>query len=267
VQVWNGQFTRPLMRRYRISICTTCMGRLQDLQQTLPINIEDNGDYDNVEFVLLDYNSNDGLEAWVRRSMGQHIRSGRLVYYKTNEPEFYSMSHSRNVAFALAGGDIVANVDADNWTRRGFAAHLNRLANECPEHAVFVKSRQRMHGRIAFFKHEWELLGGYDEQFEGYGYDDIDLLCRALALGFKLVRVGGEYSARLPTPSAAKTVNMRVKDSRTTVKMNAERSHSNIRAGRLRANACQRWAVATVTRNFQETFFVSRGPHEESDGC
>src|SRR5688572_31144005 len=123
--MWDGQFTRPVTRQFTISFCTTCMGRIHDLAQTLPRNMADNADYPALEFVLLDYHSRDGLEQWVKDHLMPHIESGRLVYARTVEPEWYEMAHSRNVAFKLASGQIVCNVDADNWTGPGFAAVLN----------------------------------------------------------------------------------------------------------------------------------------------
>ena len=99
---------------YKISFCTVCMNRLYHLKQTLPRSIKDNMDYPNVEFVLLDYNSEDGLENWVNTEMSDYIDSGVLVYYKTEEPEHFHRSHSRNVMFKLASGDILINLDADH---------------------------------------------------------------------------------------------------------------------------------------------------------
>lgn len=235
------------------------MNRLHDLRQTLPANIDSNADYANLTFVLLDYNSQDGLEAWVKASLLPHIASGRLVYYRTDEPAHYEMAHSRNVAFGLASADIVTNVDADNWARAGFAAELNRAANEFPARAVFVKSWQRMNGRVAFFKDEWRGLGGYDEAFEGYGYDDADLVCRALASGFTLARVRGNFYGRLRTGSADKVVNMRAKCWRQTQEANKRRSMANVRNGVWQANAGRTWGVATVVRNFSETIHVAKG--------
>src|SRR5574343_1908709 len=63
-----------------ISICTTCMNRLRDLEYTLPKNLEDNKNYKKLEFVLLDYNSTDGLSDWVKKYMMSYIKTGRLVY-------------------------------------------------------------------------------------------------------------------------------------------------------------------------------------------
>ena len=64
---WDGRFTKEVTKQYKVSICTTCMDRLSDLKQTLPQNIQDNLDYPNVEFVVLDYNSKkDDVDGWIK---------------------------------------------------------------------------------------------------------------------------------------------------------------------------------------------------------
>jgi glycosyltransferase involved in cell wall biosynthesis len=236
------------------------MDRLHDLRRTLPANLADNAEYRNLEFVLLDYNSRDGLADWVRSHLAAELKSGRVVYFRTSEPEHYRMAHSRNVACALAQGDIVASVDADNFTNAGFADHLNRLANELPEKTVFIKSWQRMHGRVAFRKSEWLGLGGYDESFVGYGYDDMDLVLRAVASGFTLARFGGQFARRLSTPSAAKVTCFERKDWRATQEENRLRSEANLARGQLHANREARWAVAHVVRNFSHVIQVGLEP-------
>lgn len=67
----------------QISFCITCMNRLKHLQETLEKNILDNFLVDEVEFVVLDYNSQDGLEEWIAQSMMKYIEMGILVYYRT----------------------------------------------------------------------------------------------------------------------------------------------------------------------------------------
>jgi hypothetical protein len=49
-----------------ISYCTTCMGRTWQLRQVLPVHLTECRDRTDVEFVLLDYNSDDGLEHWIQ---------------------------------------------------------------------------------------------------------------------------------------------------------------------------------------------------------
>ena len=249
----EAETTKKPARTFTISLCTTCMGRAQDLIRTLPANLEDNAAYGDLEIVLLDYNSPDGLGRIVQDSLMPWIESGRLTYARTTEPQWYSMSHSRNVAFRLARGEIVCNVDADNWTGPGFAAELNRLANLHPERAVFTKGRRLLRGRIAFFKREWEeLLGGYDEGLQGYGHDDRDLVTRAEALGFHAVYFGGQYVRRLRTPAAQRVTNMRDKSWRRSEDANRRRSETNIRRGILKANTGCHWGAARLEKNFRE---------------
>src|SRR6187402_1563632 len=99
-----------------ISFCTVCMNRLHHLSQTLPVNLEANRDFPEVEFVLLDYNSSDGLEDYMQTNYGELIRTGRISFFRTVEHAWFRRSHSRNIAFRLAKGDIVCNIDADNYT-------------------------------------------------------------------------------------------------------------------------------------------------------
>jgi len=244
----------------KISFCITCMNRLDDLMITLPANIHANASYPDCEFVLLDYNSSDGLGEWIRRKMKRHIESGKLIYYRTDEPKYYSMSHSRNVAFKVATGDIVNNVDADNFTFDGapcsmcFAEWLNEQAQLHPEKTVFAKTKQItiMHGRIGFHKAEFiNDLGGYDEGFDGYGHDDQDIVERALGLGFNIVKWGSLYFYRIQTPPDKKNVNLK-DDWDETRRRNRELSGRNLLSGRFKANEGRQWGKAVLTKNFKE---------------
>ena len=98
---WDGTFKNNIKKYHKISFCTTCMGRLERLKETLPKNIEDNKNYPNLEFVIIDYNSNDGLWDWMKNNMIKHIESGKISYYRTEEPKYFDMSHSRNIAFKV----------------------------------------------------------------------------------------------------------------------------------------------------------------------
>jgi glycosyltransferase involved in cell wall biosynthesis len=250
-KTWNGKFTKPVTKEYKISICTTAMNRLSDIQQTLEKNIIDNLDYPRVEFVLLDYNSSDGLEQWVNKNLMKYIASEKLVYFRTEKPKYYSMAHSRNVAFKAASGDIVNNVDGDCFTNAGFATFINRMANEQPEKAIFAKSKQLLRGRLGFFKKEFiELLGGYDEGLIGYGHDDQDLLNRAWELGFRMMPFRGTYSAGVKVHRKHLTDNFEEKTWWLTEGRNRLLSYANIIAGKLKANEGKHWGKATLIRNW-----------------
>jgi glycosyltransferase involved in cell wall biosynthesis len=277
--VWNGKFEQPVVKQYRISLVQTVMQRLDDLRQTLPVNLKLNEAYPYLEFVIVDYNSKDGLGEWVKANMMSYIEQGRVVYVRTEEPRYYSMTHSRNIGFKVAGGEIVLNVDADNFTHNlafggdivsnldpttlthdlqsvaskvCFAEYVNLLANQRPRKALFAKGRQLLRGRVGFYKDEFiELLGGYDEQLTGYGHDDRDLWRRAAVQGFMLMWFGGQYCSRLNTSGKKKNENMQ-EHWRVTERRNKEASDRNMAAGRFRANEGRPWGKAHIVKNFTE---------------
>jgi hypothetical protein len=258
--IWDCSFNNPVTKNYKISFCTTCMGRLHTLKKTLPKNIKHNKKYKNVEFVILDYNSQDGLEKWMKKKMMEHIKSGKVVYYKTTEPTLFSMAHSRNIAFKVATGDIVNNLDADNYTidigrdipNECWASYLNRMANQSSEKVIFAKGKRGMHGRIGFYKKEFiEMLGGYDEEIKGYGHDDHDLVQRAWKLGFTMYWWGGQYYGGIRTSGSEKDKNMKGRW-RVTEKENKIQSAKNIKNGKFKANEGKHWGKATLIKNFKK---------------
>ena len=175
---------------YSISLCTVCMNRLHHLKYTLPRNIQDNMHYPRVEFVLLDYNSQDGLADWVKDNLMPYIEQGKLAYYRTTEPDHFDRSHSKNVAHRIASGDILCNLDADNYTGKGFADYVCRKFSENP-HTYLVPDQKLLDGdwgafgRICLKKADFNALRGYDESFTGWGLEDTDFLYRLKGLGLE----------------------------------------------------------------------------------
>jgi hypothetical protein len=250
---WDGTFSKPLKKIHKISICTTVMNRIEDLKLTLPQNILDNLRYSKVEFVVIDYNSKDGVSDWIQKELYDYVKDGILVVGRTEDPIGYSMAHSRNVAFKLATGDIVTNVDADNFTKEGFASYLNELANQVPEKCIFAKGKKMMRGRIGFYRNEFmEQLGGYDEGLTGYGHDDHDLVYRAWMLGFKMAWFGGRFYGATPDHRKHQTENFVEKDWKYTEKRNKLISFFNLAIGWYKANEGRYWGKAKILKNFEE---------------
>lgn len=174
--------------KYTLAFCITCRNRLSHLKQTLERNMQDNYLLGKVHFVLLDYNSSDGLEHWIR-TLQYYIDENILVYYKTSNPIRYLRSHSRNMCFRLADAKIVCNLDADNFLGKGFAQYLlDEFEN--PERQVFITSDLRLRdvvGRVCVRKEDFLKVRGYNESLEGYGMEDVDLFCRLLKLDLEQV--------------------------------------------------------------------------------
>lgn len=187
------------MRDIQISFCTVCMNRLHHLKETLPQNIENNSTYKNLQFVLLDYNSRDGLEEWVKNNMHTHLVTGRLKYYRTTDPCFFHPSHSKNVVFKLADGEVICNIDADNYTGNNFASYVNEEFNIDLNIFLtpinFHKIERKFHppsdtfGRICLTKKAFLDIKGYSEKMSTTGFQDYDLANRLELAGNKRVLI------------------------------------------------------------------------------
>ena len=186
----------------KISFCTTCMGRAHHLKETLPQNIRDNPATEDmdVEFVVLNYNSQDDLHEWMTTDpeMKAHIESGLVRYGKTTDPEFFHMSHAKNMAHRMATGDVLCNLDADNFLGNRFAELLHQNFSENMDIVInpsvrasrlLGKEEQGFFGRVVISKDNFMTLGGYDETFSGWGGEDTDFLQRAKGLGLDHLRI------------------------------------------------------------------------------
>jgi len=164
------------------------MNRLEHLKKTLPKNIEDTMAYGNFEFVVLDYNSKDGLEEWIMAKMSPYIDTGQLKYVKTRIPKYFLRSHSKNVAAKSSTGDIICNVDADNYIGKGFADYINQEFTKHQHIFLMVQENPKKKdcfGRICSLREDFMAITGYDEGMSDYGFEDYDLINRLQLLGRK----------------------------------------------------------------------------------
>ena len=188
----------------KISLCTTCMGRAHHLKDTLPANIESNQGTESfdVEFVVVNYNSQDDLDEWMRAEVREHIKSGLVRYFKTSEPEYFNAPHAKNLSHVLATGQVLCNVDADNYLGLYFAARMifyfNRgyppivhvfggITDESPDDFNWKvhEERSSTFGRICLRREDFIKLGGHDESFEAVLFEDWDLINRATEYGLR----------------------------------------------------------------------------------
>lgn len=229
-------------KTYKISFCTTCMNRLFHLRQTYLKNIKDNISYPQVEFVLIDYNSQDGLEQWAQDHLAEYINSGKVTYYKTSEPTFFHASIAKNLAHKLASGDILCNLDGDNFTGKDFAFYINYLYQRHGLNALLHFRKEPywgVEGRIAISADNFYKLGGYDESFLPTGHEDYDLVDRARAFGLDYRPIAVENFLRYLSNSTKEKAENCGPDYQNYYHMeltNKAQSHENIRLGKLVAN-------------------------------
>jgi len=167
------------------------MGRLFQLEQTLPANLIRTAGFDDVEFAILNYNSPDGLHMWMQAHMMKYIRSGRIRYALNPEPTQFHSSKAKNQAHRLATGDILINLDSDNFIGDSYeliAETFHQSKAVCLQ-MYGGSCRDGTFGRIGIHSDYFYALGGYDESFLPMGGQDVDLIHRAKAFGLRHVLV------------------------------------------------------------------------------
>lgn len=183
------------MNAIAISYCTTCKGRLYQLRETLPGNLA--AVQADEEVVLVDFNSPDGLSAWVWDNFRAEIEARRLRFFEVLDEAPWHSSKAKNLAHRLARGTFVFNLDGDNFLMPEDTVKIRAAAAQgLAARQGSGERRDGTPGRIGVPRDVFLELGGYDEGLLGTLIHDWDLIVRAEAIGQRFARLGPP--ARLP---------------------------------------------------------------------
>ena len=254
----------------KIAFVTTCKGRLCHLRETLPRNLRDNADFKNCVFVVLNYNDRDGLAHYIQHEHAAEIASGKLVYYRTNEPDRFHMANAKNMAHRCAireGADVLVTLDADNLTGPKFASYIARqfamnygLSFMSPDFEALPPRGKRFNqhnperlgrgfaGRLAIRAQDFIKIGGYNEIFDTWRGEDIDMIARLNRLGLKKTAIEPLYLNAL-----AHSTEMRFSEYPEAIKYETDEIYELTRTAH---DTVVNWGNAgcgTVFRNFKST--------------
>ncbi len=234
------------------------MGRLHHLRETLRHNIGLVEKLKGVELVILDYNSQDGLESWAECELAGPIRDGVVNYYRTELPSFFHMAHGKNVAHRVAMGDIVCNLDADNFLSNEFIEFVSNTFQHSNERLFLAPQEyDGAYGRLVIPKYWFERLGGYDEDFEwGWGYEDDDLRHRARILGLEEKTIPPNTVSSLEHSEEERVKNSKLKDKAESKHRHETMSHQKRNSGMIIANVNRRWGSARLVKNFTDALEI-----------
>jgi hypothetical protein len=188
------------------------MNRLWQLRETLPANLAALRGSRHF-LALCDYNSGDGLEAFVRERFAADCERRNLLYFRTTTPARFQASNAKNTAHRLAltrSATVLFNLDADNFITPATLARVEESLASGRQVLLHEWSRafgDGSFGRIALPAHAWSALGGYDESFAQMAWQDMDLLYRARAAGLTYRLVPGEQPAAIKNSLFDKLAN------------------------------------------------------------
>lgn len=193
-----------------ISFCLPVHARTYDLKETMPFLIEAANASPPVEILILDYNSPDDLEEYVRivERVERLVGGSRLSYVKYAGRDHYHMAHARNLSVKASAGEYIVILSADIYPSVNFVTVVRQMLVE----GDYVWMHGKLYtGAIVCQRAEFLAAGGYDERFEFYGPEDNDLDARLTRRGGKLGRLPAGLLNVIKTPNEEKIKNYRLK--------------------------------------------------------
>jgi glycosyltransferase involved in cell wall biosynthesis len=160
----------------KISVCTQIKNRLYQFSKTFLKNAETLKKYQDVEWIVVDCGSSDGLSEYIEEYLEKY---SFVKYYQAIDFK-YSIPIAKNFAVRFSSGDYVFNLDCDNY--------LDNILNEIKSTDQGVHCHEYLkgtHGRIGMSKEIFVKIGGYDENFFPAGVHDNDIMLRANYLDYK----------------------------------------------------------------------------------
>lgn len=168
-----------------ISYCTNCSNRLWQLKLTIEHNLSFTkaGEF---ELCVLGYNDST-VEQYLRDNYIEYINDGRLKV-KTHFDEYqpvdgsdYACGYVKALSHAMASGEILFNLDADNYINDAHDLLLNLKDDEVLKYHTLPLGSS---GRIGVYRKVYDLVGGYRDKGRA---DDGDFIRRCLHHKCKLI--------------------------------------------------------------------------------
>ena len=190
-----------------ISICTPVMNRTRDLKHVMPFRIEAARLSPPVELVIVDYNSQDDLTDYM-----QSVDYTPLIYRKYSGRDTFHMAHAFNLAAMASTGEYIVMLGADAMISRDFIQYMREKIDEGWPWLV-----NRVHRvMICVKKSEFIAAGGYDERFELYGPEEVELATRLMRRGLQFASIPDRMVQLLYTPNDEKVKNYRIKGTKSS---------------------------------------------------
>jgi len=173
------------------SIVTVTMNRTEHLlQQARAVSQL----RDHSEHIILDFGSNTPI------SRDQLPSDNRIQLHRVENPNGrWWLTHSYNLAFALASGDYILKLDADILPSQHFIDEL--AEQQAATNAHLMCSRLTLqdwslptelfttNGLFLCKRSSLAEVGGFNPYIQGWGWDEIDLYSRFFLAGFPACRI------------------------------------------------------------------------------
>lgn len=185
---------RLLTKRKLYSFCSTCMNREKYFEKTFFENYNNLKSFfdDYFEYIILNYSSKGNLNDIFDTKM---CNLDNVTYIVREDEEYFKHSHAKNIAHVNSKGDILVNVDCDNFISENFLKRICSIFDLHSNNYVHGLKGIGLGGRITISRENFYKVGGYDERMiSGWGYEDPELLERCRKMGLEVIKekINGE---------------------------------------------------------------------------
>jgi len=208
------------------------MNRTEFLKQTIFKNLEiietmnlKYKDKHEFELSLCNYDSKDDLDEFVELDLKKNSTKN-FVYTKVNNKVFFNVNHAKNIAHRHSNGDILINLDADNFLTEEFVILIVELFEKNTDvitRGLFNESVEKSgsYGRIAMTRTNFYKVGGYNEKFENCSFGDEDLCIRATRyLNLQIRYLHSDLLECIHHSTELRTSNYRIKNRMESLNIN-----------------------------------------------
>lgn len=160
--------------RYRgtVSFVTVCKGRLSHIKETLPKLMQESPE----EIIFVDYACPENSGDYVNKNFPG------VKVIKVMDDDGFCLPRGRNIGAAQATSEFICFMDADINVRAGFvdwirwSANLNSFYRH--EKQLDGERDKETWGTFIVARNDFNLIGGFDEVFRGWGGEDDDIYMR-----------------------------------------------------------------------------------------
>lgn len=172
----------------RLSIVTTCKGRLHHLRESLPTYLAQ----PDCEVIVVDFDCPDDTAGVVARE----FPAARVVKVE-NEPHF-DLARARNLGADGATGEWIAFFDADVLIVPDFHARISPRMKSGVFFRFFPRKRgTSLFGSCVIRREDYRAVGHYDDAMQGYGGEDQDMYFRLRLFGLEAVAMDFDLIAKV----------------------------------------------------------------------
>lgn len=201
-----------------ITAVFACMNRENNLVQSIESWIKTP---EITEFIVVDWSSN--VPLITNEKIKYWLNNLNFKLYRVAEEKFFSLSKAYNLGISKSNNNIILKLDADyvsidnSWIKK-----LNIIDNnELDNFFITGKDFTTFNGFVLINKKDFVL---YNENFRGYGWDDIDLYNRTVLHNKTIKRIIflniTKHIYHIPHSDKDRIVNYEIKNKIKSMKIN-----------------------------------------------